>query len=497
MTKSLTGKNFFLDISHPSTEQKIQNQLELMGAKIKTVLNCSVNYLITDQSRSIISSTCKLDSQNSKKKINKPSLSLPVLGSQKKCNISKAKTLGSRIVSVRCIQKWLDKHNPQKVGGQQKENNKIKPKQAKKKQTREKIRSTNQLKRSAFDPRENKIPRLSQTKLILTSRNPNLKTVKKKKNILQNANNIRAIRKIKKIPTNVNNNQTNLGPQKKKLSIVNKNYNFLQIEDKQSDYQPFKKEFAKNKMRTTLFFLQQRSSRRLYNLDQVIGERGQEWKSRQKRRLKKKRRMRIKGSGYCENCRVKYSNIEKHCQSKRHQRFCKSSKNFGEVDSFIEKIENIFLQQNKEKQLEKPNLQKTEDPVKREKAKDFLSSSLSLECEETPHSTNNNNNFNTTTTTTHTTTQTTAATTTATTSAFLTLTDRVDEWYSPNFPNQIYPLVDQIEITKKKIEPIIIFDDSLNWNDQEIFEDSDDDFVNTFKSKKNKKRKKRRRKNKN
>ncbi|KAJ6226790.1 activator of s-phase kinase-related [Anaeramoeba flamelloides] len=504
MANSFTGKVFYLDISHPGVQQKIKKQLKLMDVQINTILNRSVNYLITDQPQSIISSTHQTNSQSAQKQLSKSPFSLPVLFSQKKFNINKARKFGSRIVSVRCIQKWLNYHKSQR--NKNYKNNKL---------VREKERTANQTRRNAFNSLSNKpTPLLSKTKLLNGKRSTNTKT-QKKTNILQNANNISVLRKIKMNTTNVNNNQNNLNTQKKKLSIINKNYNYLQIEDMQSDYRPTKKRFPQNKMRTTSFFLQQRSSRRLYNLSQVTGERGQEWKSRQKRRLQhKKRRRKIKGSGYCENCKVKYSNFENHCQSKEHQRFCKNSKYFEKVDSFIEKIENMFQQEKNEKNLIIENLQKTDREKKKEKDnnKDFMSSSLSLECEEIPHSkdmnfdfnhpttminndlnininnnTNTNSiininckNFNTTTT----------AAATATTTTFLTLTDRVDEWYSPNYQNHIDPLVNEIEITKKKIEPIILFDDSLNWNDQGMLENSDDDFATGFQPKNNRKRKK-------
>ncbi|KAJ3440964.1 protein dbf4 [Anaeramoeba flamelloides] len=505
MAKRLTEKIFYLDISHPMIQQKIKKQLKLRGAQINTALNRSVKYFITDQPKNIISSTCKTNSQSPKKQLSKTPLPLPVLFSQKIFNINKARKFGSRIVSVCCIQKWFNLYDPLKNNNYKTKNNQ---------REREKERTAHQTRRNAFDSLTNTTPLFSKTKLLNGKRSTNTKTQKKTK-ILQNANKRRSILKIKMNTTNINNNRNSLQTQKKKLQIVNKNSIYIRIEDKQSDYRPIKKRFPQNKIKTTSFFLQQRSSRRLYNLGQVIGEPGQERKLRQKRRLKhKKRRRKIKGSGYCENCKVKYSNFENHCQSKEHQRFCKNSKSFEKADNFIEKIENMF--QN-EKKLIIENLQKTNREKKKENDnnKNLLSPSLSLLCEETPLSTNINYDFNCPTTITNNnlkininnniTANTNSKTitninyknfNTTTTATFLTLTDRVDEWYSPNYQNHIYPLIDETEITKKKIEPIIIFDDSLNRKDQEMLEDSDDVFATGFQPKNNRKRKKPR-KNKN
>ena len=44
------------------------------------------------------------------------------------------------------------------------------------------------------------------------------------------------------------------------------------------------------------------------------------------------------GSGYCENCRVKYECLAHHINSEKHQHFAHDDINFEAIDSLIEKL---------------------------------------------------------------------------------------------------------------------------------------------------------------
>lgn len=48
----------------------------------------------------------------------------------------------------------------------------------------------------------------------------------------------------------------------------------------------------------------------------------------------------VKNPGYCENCRVKYDDLEYHIHGERHQSFASMSENFELIDSLIEKLNN-------------------------------------------------------------------------------------------------------------------------------------------------------------
>lgn len=50
----------------------------------------------------------------------------------------------------------------------------------------------------------------------------------------------------------------------------------------------------------------------------------------------------VKNAGYCENCRVKYDNLEDHISTEKHQVFAQNEYNFEMIDSLIEKLKFQF-----------------------------------------------------------------------------------------------------------------------------------------------------------
>ncbi|CAD6899908.1 unnamed protein product [Tilletia laevis] len=52
-------------------------------------------------------------------------------------------------------------------------------------------------------------------------------------------------------------------------------------------------------------------------------------------RQKEKEKDKEKKPGYCENCRLKFEDIEEHVRSKKHQRFANNPDNFAEIDELI------------------------------------------------------------------------------------------------------------------------------------------------------------------
>lgn len=56
-----------------------------------------------------------------------------------------------------------------------------------------------------------------------------------------------------------------------------------------------------------------------------------------KKKQEEKRREEMK-PGYCENCRVKYTDFDAHCAGEGHRQFAQNSKNFAEIDRLIGKV---------------------------------------------------------------------------------------------------------------------------------------------------------------
>ncbi|SCU99766.1 LAMI_0G00672g1_1 [Lachancea mirantina] len=60
-------------------------------------------------------------------------------------------------------------------------------------------------------------------------------------------------------------------------------------------------------------------------------------KSKEKKTVVKRQDARM-GSGYCENCRVKYESLSQHVKSEKHLHFAQDDVNFEAIDSLIEKL---------------------------------------------------------------------------------------------------------------------------------------------------------------
>ncbi|CAR29603.1 hypothetical protein ZYGR_0AD02860 [Zygosaccharomyces rouxii] len=83
--------------------------------------------------------------------------------------------------------------------------------------------------------------------------------------------------------------------------------------------------------------------------DNNTAEKEAEEDSRQKKRKTETatpapvaRRDNAKNSGYCENCRVKYDQLEQHIVSDKHQSFAQNDLNFEMIDSLIDKLKFQF-----------------------------------------------------------------------------------------------------------------------------------------------------------
>lgn len=55
------------------------------------------------------------------------------------------------------------------------------------------------------------------------------------------------------------------------------------------------------------------------------------------------RRRKDKKPGYCENCRVKFDDLEEHATTRRHLRFAQNDQNFEEIDALLDSVARVLL----------------------------------------------------------------------------------------------------------------------------------------------------------
>ncbi|KRH92273.1 putative DNA replication protein kinase [Pseudoloma neurophilia] len=94
---------------------------------------------------------------------------------------------------------------------------------------------------------------------------------------------------------------------------------YLLIEDINNTYQPFYKEYEKEKIPS------------LYLKSPILC-----CPFLKNKRFKSNKNRKTKNGGFCENCYVKYLNYDEHVKERNHREFALDSRNYKEIDEIID-----------------------------------------------------------------------------------------------------------------------------------------------------------------